>query len=241
MHPISPTAQRASPRRARKQSESRGNPEMGAQDQLDMKQRIIALAQDLMVKHGVRGVSFGDIAEILKITRANIHYHFGSKNALVDEVIREYVLRTQGRFSSVWIDEHLSLAEKLERTIQINRERYLQFNESGTGGNAWSLFTRMRADADALGPIALELLRNFSAELDRAVQLGLQQAIDAETLGPNTPISAVGLQFVNIMSCAGLTTQDGLSFDRLDRLYRTCLEMTMAAYGSRRPSKRPVI
>ena len=44
-----------------------------------MRDRVKELALEFLIKHGYRGVSFGDLADALETTRANIHYHFGNK------------------------------------------------------------------------------------------------------------------------------------------------------------------
>src|SRR5579875_4107366 len=53
--------------------------------------RIQALARELYVRRGYEGFSFRDIAEALGITRANIHYHFGSKSSLMTALIDDFV------------------------------------------------------------------------------------------------------------------------------------------------------
>src|SRR5690348_11389743 len=96
--------------------------------QPDMRQRIKSLAAKLLNKHGCRGVSFGDIADRLSTTRANIHYHFGNKNSLVEEVTDEYVTATLAKFRSIWTDTETPLTLKLDATIAFNRLRYDEFN-----------------------------------------------------------------------------------------------------------------
>ena len=54
----------------------------GFMSQTDMRQAIKTTALELLVRHGYRGTSFGDIAAERATTRANIHYHFGGKQAL---------------------------------------------------------------------------------------------------------------------------------------------------------------
>jgi AcrR family transcriptional regulator len=36
-------------------------------------------------------MSYGDSAGPLQTTRANIHYHFGNKQRLVEEVLKDYI------------------------------------------------------------------------------------------------------------------------------------------------------
>ena len=53
-----------------------------------MKTRIKQAARDLFIQRGLADVSYGDIAEVVNTTRANLHYHFGNKNALIEAVAK---------------------------------------------------------------------------------------------------------------------------------------------------------
>jgi AcrR family transcriptional regulator len=200
----------------------------------DMRQRVKSLAADLLIKHGYRGVSFGDIAEALSTTRANIHYHFGNKNALVEEVTDEYVSATLARFRAIWTDAGSSLEAKVDATIALNRRRYDAFNVGGDQGQSWSLIARMRADSDALSARGVACVRRFAAELVDAVATGVGHAVRRGELSAATPVEDVVLQLVTIVNCAGPITQDAATFERLEQLYRAFLRTTIAAYGARR-------
>lgn len=204
----------------------------------DMKLRIQAAAEELLVRRGVSGCTFAVIAEQLGITRANIHYHFGNKGDLIDQVIAQYLDLVTGRFRAIWEDETIDLATKFERTIQLNRDRYYHFNPRNEG-EGWSLITRMRGEEDALSPSSVAVLRRYSKDVAAAVTVGLKHSIKVGELKADAPVEEICVQLVNIVSCAGLTTRDALNFDRLDEVYRAFLKMLLAAYGSdaRTPAK----
>jgi TetR/AcrR family transcriptional regulator, transcriptional repressor for nem operon len=201
--------------------------------QPDMRQRIKSLAASLLIQHGYRGVSFGDIAEALSTTRANIHYHFGNKNSLVEEVTDEYVTATLACFHSIWTDVDTALGVKLNETIAFNRQRYDLFNVDGNHGQSWSLVARMRADSDALSPRSVASVRRFASELTSAVTIGVANAVSRGELSTATPVDDLVLQLVSIVNSAGLITQDSAHFDQLEQIYRAFLRTAIAAYGNR--------
>lgn len=205
-----------------------------------MREKIKAVATDLLIQRGYRGASFGDIAEALSTTRANIHYHFGNKNALIEEVIENYVSATVARFHEVWTNNHSSLNEKIDATIAFNRERYGGFNSPTDNGHPWSLISRMRGDSDSLSSKSLATLRQFASELGTAVTIGVAGALSRGELSSATPIGDVVVQIVAIVNSAGPITQDAENFARLEHLYRAFLNTTMAAYGAaaRQPAAR---
>ena len=127
-----------------------------------MRQRIKKVATDLLIRKGFRGASYGDIASALGITTTNIHYHFGPKKKLVEEVLREYVDGALARHRKIWQDPEANLSEKLDGVVTFNMERHRKFNRAGIGGRPWSLIGRLRLESDLLSPNAREALADFS-------------------------------------------------------------------------------
>jgi TetR/AcrR family transcriptional repressor of nem operon len=56
---------------------------------------IALCAQALLATRGYNGFSYADISEAVHISKASIHHHFPSKEALVQNVLQRY--RAQGR------------------------------------------------------------------------------------------------------------------------------------------------
>jgi AcrR family transcriptional regulator len=199
-----------------------------------MRTKIKKVAARLLIKHGYRGVSFGDIAAQLGTTRANLHYHFGTKQKLVDEVVDEYVADTLGRFREIWTDRHASVLEKIQRTTEFNRRRYRRFNRGSQGSNSWSLIARLRQDSDALSASANRRLKEFGVELHAMISEAVAAAKGQGELAPDTPVDDVALQLSNIVNIAGPITQDAGGFERLERLYRAFANVVAYAYGRER-------
>ena len=112
----------------------------------DSRTAIKGLALDLLVRKGYRGMGFAEIAGTLGITRANIHYHFGSKDGLIDEVLADYVETTLVRLALIWEDDGTSLSQKLDATLAHSRERFRHFNPGSGAPRPWSLISRLRQD-----------------------------------------------------------------------------------------------
>lgn len=195
--------------------------------------RIKTVATEMLIRRGYRGASFGDVADALGITRANIHYHFGNKNALVEEVLDDYINSTLARFRAIWTRMDSTLSDRVEETIAFNRERHARFNALADGGAPWSLIGRMRGDSDALSPKSIASLRRFSSELAASVAIGVAYAVSRGELSTRAPIEDIVILLVSIANSAGPTTHDAASFQRLEDLYRAFLRTTIAAYGPR--------
>ncbi len=200
-------------------------------DASPMRRQIKTLARDLLIRHGYRGVSFGDIASELETTRANIHYHFGNKQTLVEEVLEDYVDETLRGLTAVFARQDLPLTGKIGEVIEISRRRHRRYNPSGKGTAPWSLIARMRQDSEALTPKGKAALERFATELDEAVTAAVRSARDSGEFVETMPVADVALQLVSIANSAAPITQDAGDFDRLEQLYLAFGRVVQHAYG----------
>jgi AcrR family transcriptional regulator len=200
-----------------------------------MRDQIKRLALDLLIQHGLRGVSFGDLAKTLKTTRANIHYHFGSKQKLVEEVLEDYVENTLSGMEAILVRDDLSLIEKIEGMLAISRRRHAKYNGAGKTGRPWSLIARMRQDSEALTPKGRAALKRFAAGLDENVTAAVRRAKQRGEFDPSMPTEDVALQWISIANSAGPITQDAGNFERLEQLYMAFGRIIQHAYG-RKPA-----
>lgn len=203
-----------------------------------MRDKIKNVAIDLLIMHGYQGLRFGDIANKLKITRANIHYHYGNKSKLIEEVIAYYLTGTLKEMGAVW-ESDLTYERKVIATMELNRRRYLRFNKSSEiGGAPWSLISRMRLEANLLSRRAREQLRTFSVAMERFVANAIDEAQAAGEIAIDAPIRDIAVQIVSVIDSAGPITQDAGSFARLEHLYLAHNRVIAHAYSKRKPQAR---
>lgn len=197
-----------------------------------MREQIKVVATELLITHGVRGLRFGDIADRLNITRANIHYHFGTKKKLVEEVIEEYVHSTLDQLDTIWNHPKMSYQDKARQMMEFNRSRYLKYNPDRRSGRPWSLISRMRLEADQVSEQARDTLRSFTTTIETYIDNAVEQAQRQGELTADAPAKDIAIQLIAIVDSAGSITQDGGSFDRLERLYTAYLHIINHAYGA---------
>lgn len=200
-----------------------------------MRDKIKETACELLITNGYQGFRFGDVAERLKITRANIHYHFGTKSKLVEEVLADYLVRTTAEMHSVWCSD-LSYEDKVVATMEFNRRRYNRFNKKD-GGTPWSLISRMRLEARLLTKSARASLRGFSSDIEKYVADAITQAQAKGEIAADAPAADIAVQIVSIIDSAGPITQDAGSFARLEHLYLAHMRVITHAYVSNPKTK----
>jgi TetR/AcrR family transcriptional repressor of nem operon len=201
------------------------------EEQPPMRARIKSLALDLLIQHGYRGVSFGDMATTIGTTRANIHYHFGNKERLVEEVLEDYVEATLSALTQVWMTPGFTLAHKIDAMVEYSRKRYTKYNTPGTKGRPWSLIARMRQDSDLLTPKGRFALQRFGTELYACIVIAIEDSKARKEFAAWTPVEDVALQLVSIANSAGPITQDAGDFDRLEQLYSAFTRIMTHAFG----------
>jgi AcrR family transcriptional regulator len=205
-----------------------------------MRARVKALALHLLIQHGYRGMTFGELARLLHTTRANIHYHFGNKQRLVEEVLKDYIETTLSQLREVWVRSDTPLVDKIAATAQHSRRRYLKYNPTGRTGRPWSLVTRMRQDSDALTASSCEALQRYGQDLYGILAGAIEDAKAREEFVEWMPVEDVALQLVSIANSGGPITQDARCFDRLEQLYASFTRIITLAFGrSDRHHKRP--
>jgi TetR/AcrR family transcriptional regulator, transcriptional repressor for nem operon len=197
-----------------------------------VRERIKAVATDLFIAHGLRGMTFGLLAERLGIPRPNVHYYFSNKTCLAEEVLADYAAGVVSLYDAVWTVTHLSLPAKFDASLAAIRERYRRFNPPGREGQPWGLLTRFQYERDSLTPAMLDTLRRAGAKLEACGTIAVRQAVARGELVPETPQAEVALLVTNAIRFTGtLTVQTG-GFRRVEAHYRAIRDTIGRAYGT---------
>lgn len=203
-----------------------------------MREQVKVVAFDLLIRHGYHAVTFADLAKPVKTTRANIHYHFGTKQALVEEVLDDYIEVTLQQLREVWASPDVALVDKIQRTAEHSRRRYLSYNPTGRTGRPWSLITRLRQDAEALTPKCRAALRHYGSDLNAIILGAIEKAKAKGEFAASMPVQDVALHLVSIANSGGPITQDARSFERLGNLYSSFVRIITLAFGPGKPDLR---
>lgn len=206
--------------------------EQAAPSPLLTRERIKLLAQDLYMRGGYEGFSFGDIAAELDITRANIHYHFGSKRQLMAALVEGFVEDAITRITRHWTTPGEGFAERLEAQCRDLKTFYANRNAKPGERNVWSPISRLRLDLPVLGELATKALDRVNRAYDACLHAAVADAIAAGELERSAPQDdIVRLLRTTIMSC-GPITQDHGSFTEVERLFATIGRTIAVAWGT---------
>jgi len=195
--------------------------------------RIKAIAVELYVLRGHDGFSFGQIAEVIGTTRANIHHHFGNKQRLMAELVEGFAADAESRIAHVWTRGNATFSERMRAQVEDLRRFYNRFNKTPGDRNVWSPLSRLRLDLPVLGEMASRALEHVNNIYDVCLRQALEKAITAGELSSDIPIEDVArIIRVTTISCAPMT-QDSGSFAELEKLYGALDRTISAAWGLR--------
>ncbi len=196
-----------------------------------MRERIMAVARDLYVLHGHDGFSFGDIAQAIGTTRANIHHHYGNKQRLMAELIDGFAADAEMRIARHWTEGHAPFTTRMQRQLNDLRGFYTRFNKAAGERNVWSPLSRLRLDLPRLGPHAAAALERLNRVYDEALSRAVREAIATGEFSPATPVAdVVRLLRVALLSC-GPMTQDIGDFAEVEALFKSIARMIATAWG----------
>ena len=199
-----------------------------------MRNKIKTLAADLLTRNGYAGFRFQDLADALGVTRASIHYHFSGKSALCEEVILDGLADAKANYEKILTHGERSFEERVKVIIELNKERYLKYNPTGRTGHPWALISRIRLEQSDLRSVVQTGLVDFRRSLLRSIGKGIEMSVARGELKKDTPVKSLSLLLVAIINSSDATTRDTRSFDALEELYLSYLNVVLTAYGSSR-------
>lgn len=204
------------------------------------RERIRAAAAELYVLRGYEGFSFGDIADTVGTTRANVHHHFRNKRALMAELIASFAADAEARIAAHWTASEQTFEARLAAQVEDLRRFYDRFNKRPGDRHVWSPLARLRLDLAVLGDLASDALERVDRAYDRCLRRAVTDVIARGDLVARTPVEDVARVLrVTLMSCAPVT-QDSGSFREVERLFATIGRMILAAWGApASPARRP--
>jgi len=202
------------------------------------RENVKKVATELLIQHGLHNTSFSDIATRLGVTTPNLHYHFGSKQKLVEEVVQDYVRETVKRQTEIWLDPDKSLSAKLKAALEFNRERYNRFNKGKRQGQAWSLIGRLRLEGNALSPPARSELTDYSTSIQAMIKTAVEKAQAKGELSKRAPVADISFLMANMVNSSSGFTQDAGSFDALEAYFEAFASVVLSAHGPGASSKR---
>lgn len=160
---------------------------------MDTRTAILDAAQELIQTAGANGISYRHISDVVKIRKASIHYHFPTKEKLIEEVIRRYRVRFLGLVDGIMASTDPA-PTKLRRYIGLF-ETTLRHGR----GVKVCLCGMLGAELASLGSPAAAQLRRFYRENAERLARILDEGREAATLQFTGDVQTVGMLVFSLL------------------------------------------
>ena len=137
-----------------------------------MKKKILAEAENLFWKYGVKSITMDDIARQLGISKKTIYQHFEEKEDIVYQVVKDKLERDEEEFQCHFRDADNPVAEILkvskllrQHAVTVNPSMVLDVQRHYP--KAWDVFLRHRENY---------ILTSIRDNLERGIQQGLYRS-----------------------------------------------------------------
>jgi len=168
-----------------------------------VRETILDIAQELIQRRGVNGMSYADISKAVDIRKASIHHHFPSKEDLVNAVLKRY----QSNF-------HTSLNEILTSSVKPKKklQRFMKLFEAtiAQGSNDKACLCGMlSAELFSLSEETADLVREFLNDCRETISKILKEGLEDESFNVSGNVSNMSDLFL-------ATLEGGLFMARVD-------------------------
>ena len=196
-----------------------------------IREQIKNRATELFIRHGYNGVTFLDLGRELGINHSLVHYHFGTKAKLAEEVLGDFAERGIRENRLIWSNPDQSLFDKFVQARDRMYQRFVLFNPGGTMQHPTGLVSRFSMDAETISPNLRKMVQDTHDALDACITDAVRIAVQRGELRADAPQHLIMLQISSILFVAGPTARYGWEFTRLDDHFRGTLETLFRAYG----------
>lgn len=130
----------------------------------DIRERLLDVAQDLVQRRGINGMSFQDLSDAVGIRKASVHHHFPSKTTMVSALLQRYRLEFRREVELI-LRSRKSAASKLKAYFGLFASTLKQ-----TGQDKGCLCGMLAAELLSLEAENVEQVRGFFRENHRFIE-----------------------------------------------------------------------
>lgn len=179
------------------------------------KESILDTAENLILTRGYNGFSYNDIAEVVGIRKASIHYHFPTKEVLGATFIERYIDRFKGwrnRVSGLTVGQKLASFFEMFKHVSDNAEQICPMG-------------MLTAEYPTLPQSVQDNLRTLYEAMDQWLTEVISQG-QAEGLLDTTPEAPVLAKvMLNAMSSSMKMARVFHDVDQLEQVFKALMAM----------------
>lgn len=156
--------------------------------------RILGVAESLILSQGFSATSIEDIVEHAAISKGGFFYHFDSKSALAEALVRRYLIEDEKIFSDLWkVADELSEdpLHQLLIFLKLMAEKMQDMQETHPG----CLVASFTYESDHFNPKLRELMREGILNWRNMILTRLQRINEQYVLQSDVELEALADMF----------------------------------------------
>jgi TetR/AcrR family transcriptional repressor of nem operon len=165
----------------------------------DNRAKLLSTARILAQTRGFNAFSYRDLAKIVGIKTASIHYHFPTKDDLGVALIHQYT-------ESMMVALHDIDSQPIGYLAQFNQ--FVQiFEQTSESSEQWCLAGMFASDVQTLSEAMRQAVTAFFIQVEQWLKALLERAVAANAFRPLVPISQLAPMILASLEGALLTTR----------------------------------
>lgn len=105
------------------------NHKISMNDHMMVRYQILEQAQKRFFMYGFMNVSMDEIASLVGMSKKTIYQHFPSKNRLIEDCIKEYIIAAIKRYKQI-VNSPIEYIDKLYKILSLVGNTYLKMSKS---------------------------------------------------------------------------------------------------------------
>lgn len=159
---------------------------------MNTKEQILEIATKLIQEKGDLGWSYADIADEVGIKKASIHYHFPSKENLIEAATEKYVEGALSLFEKVTMEPNLDCEEQLHAIFNCYR---VVFMEKGKLCLCITLSQDLNRQSKLIYKKIDVFFKSLHRKLEKIITKGIEQKKIKKSINP-TQLATVFLSML---------------------------------------------
>ena len=165
----------------------------------DNRTKLLSTARVLVQTRGFNAFSYRDLAKIVGIKTASIHYHFPTKDDLGVALIHQYTESMMVALRDI-DGQPIDYLAQFDQFVQI-------FEQTSESSEQWCLAGMFASDVQTLSEAMRQAVTTFFIQVEQWLKALLERAVAANAFQPLVPISQLAPMILASLEGALLTTR----------------------------------
>lgn len=162
------------------------------------RERILGVAESIILQNGFSGTSIGNILQQAAITKGGFFYHFGDKRELARALVERYLEQDSVIFDSLFVEADKQQSDPLRQLLSF-LEQFAQMMENMEDLHPGCLVASFTYESQQLDPETKTLIRQGVLQWRKLILLRLEKIAEIHTPVRDINLTALADMFTSVV------------------------------------------